>query len=274
MAEKMYYSEQEAAEKLGVSPEALQDFVRDEKLRVFQDGGERMFKADEVEALAGGAAAGEEIELTPADTGDQVDLSASDQGEAPAGKDDTVITAEGISIFDDEDLEIETADPMAKTQVTASIDESDGGEGIGSGSGLLDLTRESDNTSLGAVLDNIDVEEGLDEEIPSAEPAGYGQAAPAAAAAPAAPTYVEAPDASAGFFGGMLVGCAILALLIAAIVIVVVRGVYPPFVDFMKEQVPVVLGGSAVLIIVLGVIGLQVGKSTARRKRAMGRMGG
>jgi PAS domain S-box-containing protein len=60
------------------------------------------------------------------------------------GKEDTVITAEGISIFDDEDLEIEAADPMAKTQIAPSLDDQVAIEGVGSGSGLLDLTRESD----------------------------------------------------------------------------------------------------------------------------------
>ncbi|HEX8325742.1 MAG TPA: hypothetical protein VF595_17690 [Tepidisphaeraceae bacterium] len=54
----------------------------------------------------------------------------------------------GINILEDEG-----ADPAAQTAITPSNDF--GAEGMGSGSGLLDLTRESDNTSLGAVLDEI-----------------------------------------------------------------------------------------------------------------------
>ena len=52
MAEKMYYSEQEAAEKLGVPAEKLSELVQQQKLRVFMDGSRRMYKGDEIEALA------------------------------------------------------------------------------------------------------------------------------------------------------------------------------------------------------------------------------
>ena len=45
---------------------------------------------------------------------------------------------------------------MAKPQIAPALEEQIATEGVGSGSGLLDLTRESDDTSLGAeVLDNI-----------------------------------------------------------------------------------------------------------------------
>lgn len=54
----------------------------------------------------------------------------------------------GINILEDEG-----ADPAAQTSITPAGDLS--AEAMGSGSGLLDLTRESDNTSLGAVLDEI-----------------------------------------------------------------------------------------------------------------------
>ena len=49
---KMYYTEEEAAAKLGVTTEAMADFVRDSKLRVFPDGMKRMFRVDEVDAMA------------------------------------------------------------------------------------------------------------------------------------------------------------------------------------------------------------------------------
>jgi len=55
----------------------------------------------------------------------------------------------GINVFDDDDLD-EHVDPLAQTVVTdvAGL----AMDGIGSGSGILDLTRESDDTSLGAEL--------------------------------------------------------------------------------------------------------------------------
>jgi len=207
MGKKMYYSEQEAADRLGVPAGELAAFIRDDRLRVFQDGPRRMFRVDEVEGLVSLAATQrrpeeEIVDLAPADSANLSEAEAA----APPTKEDTVITAEGISIFDDEDLEIETADPMAKTQIAPSIEDQVAMEGVGSGSGLLDLTRESDDTSLGAeVLDHID----LEPPPMAASAAGASAvAAPPISAAAAAetpiimPTYVEAIDPGGGCSGG------------------------------------------------------------------------
>ena len=279
MAKKMYYSEEEAAEMLGITPEQLDNYVRDDKLRIFQDGAKRMFKGDEVEALAGGGQE-EEIELSPADSAaDQVSLSEADSaaGAEPPGKEDTVITAEGISIFDDEDLEIEAADPMAKTQIAPSLEERMSMEGVGSGSGLLDLTRESDDTSLGAeVLDHIEMEEGIEAGLSGtgAGEAGYGAQptpppVPVVVAAP-----VEAIDAASGLFGGIAVGCALVFVVLGAVVLAAARSAMPDYLVFMKKQVPLVVGAAVVVVLVLAIIGLMVGKAAATRQRVMGRMGG
>src|SRR3954469_15043826 len=60
----------------------------------------------------------------------------------------------GINVFGAEDV-VERADPSAQTAISGGIREQMELQGVGSGSGLLDLTRESDDTSLGAVLDEI-----------------------------------------------------------------------------------------------------------------------
>jgi len=90
----------------------------------------------------------------------------------------------GVSIFDADELE--QSDPSAVTQL------SDGGglddlnlDPIGSGSGLMDLTRESDDTSLGA--------EFLEEVYPGEE---GGESAAAAASAPGE------GEGGGGLFGG------------------------------------------------------------------------
>jgi hypothetical protein len=58
-----------------------------------------------------------------------------------------VVPSVGVNVFDDDELD-EMVDPLAQTAV---IDVAGLGiEGMGSGSGILDLTRESDDTSLGA----------------------------------------------------------------------------------------------------------------------------
>jgi len=96
---KMYYSEDDACEKLQCTPAELAANVRDKKLRLFKDGERNMYVATEVDALAPEPVE-EEVDLAPVD--DEIPLAP--EIEAPPTTDDTVITAEGISIFDDEDL--------------------------------------------------------------------------------------------------------------------------------------------------------------------------
>src|SRR5438552_8196593 len=53
----------------------------------------------------------------------------------------------GVTVFDVDDAH--RPDPMAQTAIGSGMQEQVNLEGVGSGSGLLDLTRESDDTSLG-----------------------------------------------------------------------------------------------------------------------------
>jgi hypothetical protein len=271
----MYYSEEEAAKRLGIGVEELASYVRDDRLRIFQDGARRMFRADEVDALApGGDEEIVDLEPTPTGAGDAVSLEQVERA-APPTKEDTVITAEGISIFDDEDLEIEAADPMAKTQIAPSIEDQIALEGVGSGSGLLDLTRESDDTSLGAeVLDHIDLETDGPPPPPGTVVA-VTPPTPAVAEAPiVAPAYVEAIDAGAGLFGGIVVGCAIVAGLIGMVALGYATPEPPEYLEDLKEHLAVVLAAGFVLAIVAAVIGWFAGKASAARRRAMQQMGG
>lgn len=271
MGKKMYYTEEEAAGRLGISADELANYVRDAKLRVFQDGQRKMFRVDEVDALAGGGE--EEIELTAVDDGaDAVSLAEAETiPESP--KEDTVITAEGISIFDDDELEIEAADPMAKTQIAPSIEDQITLEGVGSGSGLLDLTRESDDTSLGAeVLDHIDIEQQA--TVPEA-PAGPVAGIPQEPADQVfvAPQYVEAIDASSGLFGGIIVGCAIVAALLVTAALGVFATAPPAYLVTLKGQLPIVAGAGFLVMVVAGVLGWLVGRASTARQEAMKQMG-
>ncbi|MFB3893911.1 MAG: hypothetical protein ACE15C_18020 [Phycisphaerae bacterium] len=271
MAKRMYYTEAETAAKLGVGLAELSNMVRDNKLHSYVDGIRKMFKVDEVDALAAPAAAGTgEVELTPAEG--EVSLSEADAAKPPT-KEDTVITAEGISIFDDEDLEIETADPMAKTQIAPSVEEQTALEGVGSGSGLLDLTRESDDTSLGAeVLDHIDmtgeVGSGIAHEAPEATPYIAPQEIVVVESA------ADTMDASSGLFGGIAVATALLMVLMGIVVGAAVQGTTPGFVLGMKENIGVVLGVAVVVIIIGAVAGYLMGKAVASRQEATRKVGG
>ena len=269
MAKKMYYSEEETAQKLGVDVDQLDAFQREGKLRGFRDGTKRVFKADEVDALASQAGPDDtsEIELAPA-ASDEISLAEADESAAPAGKEDTVITAEGISIFDDEDLEIEAADPMAKTQIAPSLEDQFAVEGVGSGSGLLDLTQESDDTSLGAeVLDNIDMDGDIADQISEPEP--YVPAAPTMAEPP---VVMEEPDASAGLFGGLAVGAAVVAVIIGIAAFAAGSQTATSFVQTLQENILVVVGAVVVVLIIAAIVGLVLGKSAANRAAVMQRM--
>ncbi|MGB2988274.1 MAG: hypothetical protein WBE26_20585 [Phycisphaerae bacterium] len=183
---KMFYTVKEAAERLGTTEEGLKDLVRAGKLREFRDADTFNYKIEDVDELAGPSApdsrdaggatppAGEDIVLEPAEPiedssvelapsgSDILSLEEVDLEDSAAGtgtgtgtaaskkaKEDTVVPSVGVNVFDDDDLD-EHVDPLAQTAVTdvAGL----GMEGTGSGSGILDLTRESDDTSLGDEL--------------------------------------------------------------------------------------------------------------------------
>ena len=269
---KMYYTEDEATSKLGVTADELTNMVRQQKLRLFKDGERNMFMASEVDALAPAPADEDEVELAPVE--DVVSLSGTDEVTTPT-KEDTVITAEGISIFDDEDLEIEAADASARTQITPTIEDQIAIEGVGSGSGLLDLTRESDDTSLGEVIDHIDLDETAGGMAAVAPVGGtYGVVPQADMGVMMVAEAEETLDASSGLFGGLIVGCAVLAMLIGAVMLAVSVRAVPGYLSVLKTNIGAALGGAAVLVIIFGVVGMLIGKSVAARQKALQQMGG
>ena len=79
---KMFYTTEEAAAKLNVTPDALKQYVSDNKLREFRDGARVMFKVDQVDKLAevkptGNADSGINLELTDAGPSDAISLADS-----------------------------------------------------------------------------------------------------------------------------------------------------------------------------------------------------
>lgn len=185
MGKKSFYTVDEAAELLGKSPEEVLEM----SFQQFRNGDQVMFKAAEVDAAAGGgsgdsggleldddfgsADVNQTVELDPggSDPGGfgqtlELDdpLGGSGSGPSLGGSDFGTAGGSGsgsgqVSVFDDD--EVISADPSAQTRVAGpdpgTMDEEELVlEAVGSGSGLLDLTRESDDTSLGAeLLDEI-----------------------------------------------------------------------------------------------------------------------
>lgn len=143
---KMFYTLEEAASKLGLSAAEVQQMAEKGQLQEFRDRDRLMFKVEQVDLLAGGA----DDEMIPL-ADDLEPMSLASSGSGPGLDMDNPKEQTGISIFEAEDTD--SADPMAATQVTMSPTAGfAAGDAGGSGSGLLDMTREADDTSLGADL--------------------------------------------------------------------------------------------------------------------------
>ncbi len=331
---KMFYTLDEAAQRLGVDADAVKVLASDGKLQQFRDRDRLMFKRDEVDALAdqgadlGGAgedllsdtdlaaslgdsgiplgdtdasgaidlmgetpAPGEQkaVDSRLADSGSVIPLADSQDIDAqPAGASGSVIDmadtggGSGISVFDSG--EIDAADPLAQTQPTGS----GGGEdtdlsldSISSGSGLLDLTHEHDDTSLGVELDEIMPQDTAAGSMLEAAPASSTAASaileemaseggPALEAAPVMATggvVMETYDPQgSGLAAGLLIGCLIallLALLAAVAGVMDAPSAIASLIGASTGSVLAWAGGVLVFSLVLGGIGFVVGKSRA-----------
>jgi excisionase family DNA binding protein len=111
----MFYSLQEAAEKLNLSEEQLKEFVQEGKLREFRDGPNLLFKVDEVKALMPEVGAPEPEAPELEEEAVELDLSVpeAEESEVPEG------TPNGAAEFDvpDEGTEVELEIPDEGTEV-------------------------------------------------------------------------------------------------------------------------------------------------------------
>lgn len=219
------------------------------------------------DSKAGSSASGDALRL------DEVDKDVV-QG---MKKDDTVITNIGISVFDDDDIEI-AADPMAKTMMTGG-EEHLGLDGSGGGSGLLDLTRESDDTSLGAeLLEGIDMGD-------TAETVAQTAAEPTAHAGGAGAESTTMPEAALGepvvpmvpvqmgivpveplapVFTGLLAAATLVMALAGAAGVAMSHDVWPFYLQKLYEYFWIFLGGT----LVLGAVSAGAGWLVARQSAA------
>ncbi|MEM9082809.1 MAG: hypothetical protein AAGB34_04370 [Planctomycetota bacterium] len=284
---KLFYNLPEAAQRLQKSEDDVLAMAQRGEISELRNGDELVFKKDQIDLLAPDDDSESDIgaSLSLADTaqpgagggGSTLGLSLEDtQGGASAtglGLSDTSAKgdsggATGMSVFDADELEDD--DPAAQTQ----IEDLQGGldadtlESFGSGSGLMELTQESDDTSLGAdgLLDDLGgpaddpafadttagggaLFEGDDEEEAAAVPAGGMVAA-------------EPYDGGgSGLTGGASLAASIVLLLGISVVIMAMVGFIPmDIVAAGGAMTPVfVAGGGVALIVVLGVLGLVLG---------------
>lgn len=267
---KMFYTIEEAAEKLGKTAQEVQQMADSGQLQEFRDRDRLMFKKEQVDLLAGG---GEDDVLKFGDELEPLSLSSSGSGSGlglNVGKEGT-----GISIFDPD--ETETADPSEQTQVTgAGLEAGFELDSASSGSGLLDLTKEADDTSLGAdLLDDVYGQETMGATSPAGEsgimdePAAAlfegseGEADTAAAAPAAMPVLAEAYDGAwSGIGGGLALGMTLCLGAAIAVVLFAMTGSLGPVRDIITGQFYAVVGGMAGVVVVFAVLGMVLGKKS------------
>ena len=268
---KMFYTIEEAAEKLGKSTDEVQQMADSGQLQEFRDRDRLMFKKEQVDLLTGG---GEDDILSLGDELEPLSLSSSGSGSAlgiDMGKEST-----GISIFDPDETEL--ADPSEQTQITdTGLEAGFELDSASSGSGLLDLTKEADDTSLGAdLLDDVYGQETMGATSPAGEsgimdePAaalfeGSEGEADTTVAAPAAamPVLAEAYDGTwSGIGGGLALGMTICLAAAIAIVLFAMTGSLAPVRDIITGQFYAVVGGMAGVVVLLAIIGMVLGKKS------------
>lgn len=287
---KMFYSLEEAAARLKKSPESVRQMAARGEITEFRDGDRLIFKVDQVDLLAGDDEhdASEMSSMIPlADTGGGTALGIGGLGLADSAAPATANTGSkfaaenpkaksGIPVFDADELDL--SDPSAVTQVTETA--LDGGAGLaveslGSGSGLMDLTRESDDTSLGAqgLLDELyPSDEATAGATSTAQTSGLfeGQAAApelaSSAEAPVMAAAIELYDgAGSGLSGGLALGAVAALATGLAVLAMTINGALPAFFTSIGgENAPLIWTGifAGATLLFTGV-GFVLGKKSA-----------
>lgn len=303
----MFYSIKEVAEKLGKSEDEVRQIVKGGRLREFRDGPNLLFKVDEVNSLLSDTSfmAVNKPSETPAPAKSEEagadEISLAPETPAPTEKADeelmltdadTQIVDDGIKVLGDTDSLSkegsdetfkgvdETPDSPGKEASLEEIEKDASLDTFGSGSGLLDLSLQADDTSLGGILDEIYTPGGEGKAPAAGEPAAASAEAegsamevaaeadqmlsadqfhetPMAAPAAAAMMYAEAaPDAMSNALGVMLFipFIAVIYTIIAAIS--ALSSVTPDIVKMSQGFIWYIAIGMAVASILIAIVGM------------------
>ncbi|MGA1979262.1 MAG: helix-turn-helix domain-containing protein [Sedimentisphaerales bacterium] len=323
----MFYSLQEVAAKLNKTEEEVKEIIKQGRLREFRDGPNLLFKVDEVEALMSDtsiAASRKSPAKAKQVTGEDEISLAPEPGEGPAekskptGADTTATAGKGIDVLGETDGDYKLADDtLGETKVVpdkgslgedtlsetkaasdeASLEEIEEDVNLdtfGSGSGLLDLSLQADDTSLGGILDEIYTPEGEEgkegeggaeasavevaaeaEQLMPEEGLAEPEAGPEAGTeAPAiVQAYAEpAPDVISNAFGIMLF-LPLLAIIYTAIVAVAgFNNMMPAILTAIQGLIwYIVIGAVLVTGLIVGVAFMlsgKGGKTEVKKKKA------
>lgn len=219
------------------------------------------------------------INLAGSGPSDQISLDDTTAAGEEDERESTRVSSIGVSVFDEDEVEQE-ADPLAQTVVSGGSGGLLGVDATGSGSGLLDLTRESDDTSLGAeLLDEIypadeggsemgeATRAGLAEDLPETEeveafvPSEDVGRRPAAAVR----TRMEfAPDAVSTGLTGMLFVSVLVMCIAGLTAAATAQDAWPALLDTLYQNNLIVGGASLGAVLLAMGIGFFIGKRGGR----------
>lgn len=265
----LFYTIDEAAKKLGKSPDDVRGMIKSNQLQEFRDSsGDLVVKREAVDMLASGD--GDAIPL--ADSGEMISLAADD---SKSGSGSGAKERSGISIFEGED---DSADASAQTLIT----QSQGGMAVdpsGSGSGLLDMTKNAEDTSLGAgLLEDVyndgsksggsaDIGAGMGDS--NASNAGLFENAGVASdvgggAAPVGMVMMAEPydGAWSGISGGLALAIVLITGAMLSMVIMGIMGASGGLVSLAAANLWAIVGGFGLLVVIGAGVGWVLGRKS------------
>ena len=212
---------------------------------------------------------------------------------------DTALTGEGISVLGESDGDFDiTDDTLAETAIPMSttgtgpempLEEIEGDvnlDSFGSGSGLLDLSLQADDTSLGGILDEIYTDEvegaepafdevGADSaaavageagEMPDGKQPMISEPAPDVPMAVAARPFVEAaPDMSSNTLGMLLFLPLLITIYTAVIAWSGKKDVMPSILSGIQAFIWFIMGGAAVVALIVAGVAFMSGSGGAAK---------
>ncbi|MFM7260070.1 MAG: hypothetical protein ACKO3W_05640 [bacterium] len=289
MASKSFYTLEEAAKRLGWSADKVNRTAEEGKLTRVSHEGQPKFRVEEVEILAmkgdsGGSSAGG-FGLLDDSGGGAIGLADSGPGmKSPASG--GAGSKAPASLLDDSVLGLADSTPKGAKAQGAGIDLSDqtgvsalsgrrkGGDGVeigletvGSGSGLLELTRESEETALGAeLLDQVYSNESDSPQVSAdvfgavAADASLGQMTPSGSTGMVA---VETVDGAwSGVGTGVLIAAFAGIVVCGLIAVSVAMGAGSAVASAFSGNILAWAGSLAGITAVFGLVGFFVGRAT------------
>jgi hypothetical protein len=270
--DKMFYTLEEAASKLGKSVDDVRQMASRGQLQEFRDRDKLMFKREQVDLLAGGddegmiplAADSGELTLSSSGTGMKLDQPAKGGGRKDS-------EGSAIGIFEAEATDDADANAVTRVSTSPTAGFSDPGRsGSGSG-GLLDLTKEADDTSLGqGLMEDVYGSETVAQQTAADVPSGGTDVGGALFESPGAEVEVAAPVLVAaepydgtwsGIAGGLALGMVVALLLGAATIILgLTSAAGGGTLETIGENFFILIGVAAGVTIAGALLGMFLGK--------------